>query len=330
MKDYKLYAKVASTIRKQLFNLKYQNLKLINNQLQILSQKTKAIQKSSHGFDLAVDRNWLASANKLQIRIKRNIDELASELQKVANLLEIKQSPIPKGSDIIAELLNLENEFDDVKISRSIITVITTPITLEEVELGRFEINLYLRNIKNISSDPAYKIVALEPNPAGSDDNVTHPHVSHEKLCEGDGHHPIRNALTSSRLCDFFTIVHQILQTYNPDSPYVAIDDWEGVSCYDCSYTTSEDERYYCESCDNTFCESCSTCCVQCDNTVCLACSYECPGCETPVCQDCTDQCSDCERTFCNDCLNDDNLCLKCEEKRKENSDEDDDEQYVA
>ncbi len=41
----------------------------------------------------------------------------------------------------------------------------------------------------------------------------------------------IRTALEQGRLCDFFSLVRSILNTYSPDSPYVSLYDWCGVAC---------------------------------------------------------------------------------------------------
>jgi hypothetical protein len=63
---------------------------------------------------------------------------------------------------------------------------------------------------------------------------VTHPHVCNGQLCEGDGAAPIKAALGSGRLLDFFVLVGQILETYNDASAHVTLDNWEGRSCNDC------------------------------------------------------------------------------------------------
>jgi len=111
---------------------------------------------------------------------------------------------------------------------------VTEPITLEDVYLGPFRIQLELNKDIRLSSvealselyqGGAYHVIALEPNLAATDASVNHPHVSNERLCEGDGYAPIRAALEQGRLCDFFTLVRSILNTYSPDSPYVRLDD---------------------------------------------------------------------------------------------------------
>jgi hypothetical protein len=46
------------------------------------------------------------------------------------------------------------------------------------------------------SGEPAYRVIAKDAHPAESRENVTHPHVMDEVLCEGDGKHGIRRALS--------------------------------------------------------------------------------------------------------------------------------------
>jgi hypothetical protein len=198
----------------------------------------------------------------------------------------------------------------------------TDPVVLDDVALGSFEIKLFLERISQLGKDAPYRVVALDPNPAGSDSRVTHPHVSDEHLCEGDGHLMIRKALEQGRLCDFFTMVVGILNTYNPDSPYVPLSDWDGYSCYDCGYTMSREDSYYCERCENDFCSQCSSYCQICDTTICLGCAYACPICHNPVCSDCTTTCPECEQVLCNDCMDGREICEQCEEQRKEDEHE--------
>jgi len=228
-------------------------------------------------------------------------------------------------------MLQVEQEYGEIKfdLKARTISVITDPIVLEDISFGTFEIKLFINEIKKLHNESPYNIIALEPNPAGSDDNVTHPHVSHEKLCEGDGFIPIRKAIQQGRLCDFFTIITQILQTYNPDSPYVSLDDWEGMSCYDCGCTVASDDSYYCEDCERDYCSQCSTYCQICDTTICLGCAYECPNCNKPVCRHCTETCTECNEVFCKDCITEDGVCQNCLDKRKEQDNEEQNEETI-
>jgi hypothetical protein len=275
-------------------------------------------------FHAAVEKGWLNSAEKVISRVSRNLNDFSYYLQKFKELVNAYEARTPGLSDIVAELQQMDEDLGEYQfdLRERTISVVTEPVTLDDIGLGPFEIKLFIDELDKLYTDSPYRVTALEPNPAGADDSVTHPHVSSERLCEGDGHVSIRRALEQGRLCDFFTMVMGILQTYNPDSPYVSLDDWQGTSCYDCGCTVSGDDCYYCEYCEKDFCDQCSTYCQKCDTTICLGCAYECPSCNEPVCQRCTAKCRDCEETFCTDCLTEEGLCQGCQEQRKEDSDE--------
>ena len=71
-------------------------------------------------------------------------------------------------------------------------------------------------------------------------------------------------ALAGGRICDFFLLVRSVLTCYNPDSAYVSLDNWHGVSCYECGYTTCPDDLSYCTTCDRDFCSDCASYCRRC------------------------------------------------------------------
>ena len=138
------------------------------------------------------------------------------------------------------DLLALDEEFEEVNCDReaSTLSVRTAPIDFLDVQLGPFRIELDWADCK---SSFAYRVVALEPNPASSDESVTHPHVMNEQLCEGDGHSAIRAALEQGRVCDFFLLVAAVLDTYAAGNAFVEMDDWRGESCADGCHISSED-----------------------------------------------------------------------------------------
>ncbi|MCA9067760.1 MAG: hypothetical protein KDA84_02485, partial [Planctomycetaceae bacterium] len=145
-------------------------------------------------------------------------------------LTEQKQptSAKPTLRELHAELLGLYDEFPNAELNlrQKMISVITDSITLEEVYLGPFSIELDIAGASGLS----YSVIATDANPAGNDEDVTHPHVRDNTLCEGEGTLPIRRAIEEGRLVDFFQVVDQILNTYNGGSAYVALDEWQGIS----------------------------------------------------------------------------------------------------
>jgi len=324
MNKNKNIIKLSSLLLDAIYELKKQRLRQIQDKFRDFGSKCSFAIKDSNLFYTAVEKNWFRSAEKIRTRVSRSLNDFSYYLQRFKEFINIDEPKLPKLSEIFAELLQLDQDLGEYQfdLKYKTISVITEPITLEEINLGSFEIKLYIERISTLYEHAPYKVIALEPNPAGSDSNVTHPHVSSETLCEGDGHVSIRRALEDGRFCDFFTMIVSILQTYNPDSPYISLSDWEGRSCYDCGYTVSGDESYYCEYCDNEFCDQCSTYCQKCDTTMCLGCASQCPLCEEPVCKNCSAKCKECEEIYCKDCLTEEGLCPDCEEQRKEQENE--------
>jgi hypothetical protein len=324
VKKYKQHMRAANMLLQAIYELKQKRLQQIHQRLEDFSSRCTDVSKNSRIFQSAVDRCWYPAAEKIRSRISRNLSDFSHHLDQFKSAIDSDDIKLPKPGDVMAELLQIEQEYGELKfdLKAKTISVITESIVLEEISFGPFEIRLYLNEIKKLATESPYTIIALNPNPAGSDCDVTHPHVSHEKLCEGDGFVPIRKAIQQGRLNDFFTIIVQILQTYNPDSPYVSLEDWQGVSCYDCGYTVPGDNNYYCEECDNDYCSDCSTYCRICDTTICMGCSYECPVCDQPVCKHCLDICSECDTTLCKDCINEEGLCNNCQEQREEQENE--------
>lgn len=324
MKKYKNKIKLVNMLLAALCELKKARLQHLKDKLEEFSNKCTEAAKDSHIFYAAVDKGWFRAAEKIKTRVNRNLSDFSYKLQQFKNLSDSGETKLPKPSVIFADLIQVEDEFGELNfdLKAKTVSVTTDPITLDDITFGSFEIRLFVDQMSKLYSESPYKIIALEPNPAATDENVTHPHVSSEKLCEGDGCVAIRKAIEQGRICDLFTMVTNILQTYNPDSPYVALSDWDGVSCYDCGYTVSNDECYYCEYCEREYCSQCSTYCQICDTTLCLGCSFECPDCEQPVCRGCTATCIECEETVCKDCVTEEGLCKQCEEQRKEDSNE--------
>jgi hypothetical protein len=135
-------------------------------------------------------------------------------------------------------------------------------------------------------------------------------------MCEGDASAAITAALTNGRICDFFQLVTAVLTNYNPNSPYVALADWEGRPCYDCGYTMGGDDIHWCSSCENDFCDECTSYCRRCDDTTCRSCLEECSACGDLVCPSCKMKCPECGKLICKTC-HEEQLC-PCVQEREE------------
>jgi hypothetical protein len=139
------------------------------------------------------ERGLLLGAAIARTQLTQLADRLVLDASPLRRLSEPNQTP-PAVKDVFAELRAIEREFDGLVLKPSQISVITPPIELGGIELGRFEIQLIGK---------ALKVVALEPHPAESDSDITHPHVSAGQLCAGWGAVPMAAALTEGRLLGF-------------------------------------------------------------------------------------------------------------------------------
>lgn len=323
MMDIKIMTRIANCILHQLGQLHQEYLIRNQSRLGSFCEKLENIQKDRHFYSIALQHHWRTASDRIQTRTIRNISDLNSDIQTLKEHLDQKIPKIPSASDIVAELIQLEDEYGQLQYNpeEKTLSVNTDSIELEEVCLGSFEIRLHLNMLHRLDKGSPYYIIALEPNPAAASNDITHPHVSNEILCEGDGTILIRKALEQGRLADFFSLVVGILNTYNSSSPYVALDEWQGSPCYDCGYIVNREESYFCEHCQNDYCSQCSSYCKICETTTCFGCLTECPDCNDPVCKDCYGTCRDCEREVCQDCL-EEGLCYVCIENRKDNENE--------
>ena len=263
------------------------------------------------GLDGAVRR--LAQRIEIVLRDARYNLELAHR--------NISQPPKPILTlrELVGELDQLETELGpwEYQPVDHRLSVSTEPIELDGVYLGPFEIELMLGELSSVSRRQPFQVLALDPNPAASAEHVTHPHVSDNNLCAGDATTALMAALETGRICDFFLIVRQVLSTYNPESPYVSLEQWDGESCHDCGCVMYDDCRGYCENCGHDFCDECTTYCRSCDETRCLGCVTTCDHCEEVFCGHCMDRCAECDSACCVSCL-EDQLCPDCHEQKEQ------------
>lgn len=311
--------RIAERIRDQLLlaqqrdcSAKLQSLSQLMDPIEQLTATRRKLAKAAH-------HRYEGAGKRLLNRASRLINDLEYHLSNVGRSLTAATPTPPGASDLLSELDQLEQEFGNWSYESydDTIRVTTDPIELEGRYLGPFEIRLVISELENVPARPPYLVVAQDPHPASSADHVTHPHVSDERLCAGDALTALNAALESGRLCDFFVLVRSVLTNYNPDSPYVSLDDWDGEQCEDCGGTIYEDSRYRCELCERVCCDQCIGHCRSCDESTCLGCLSDCPQCEESTCSDCLSQCAVCAEKCCTACL-DESLCPTCKEQHDE------------
>jgi hypothetical protein len=269
--------------------------------------------------------------------LKYHVGELAHLSALLRDELVAIRFPEPDLRHWLAEAQQIEAEFGtvEVKWKEKTLRAVTEPITLRNVELGPFAIDLHWDRLGSAKGVHCFDIVALEPNPASGREDVVHPHVQGNDLCAGDAMGPVQRALEQGRIVEAFLLIQSVLNNYNPSSPYVSLEQWSGTTCSDCGRRVDDEDRYSCESCDSDMCEHCAGSCACCLSSRCGRCletcaicdSQSCTSCLTTVpddrrvCTRCFVECADCDRRLPKDELID-KLCPTCSPE-EENDDDD-------
>ena len=275
----------------------------LQHRFELAQQQRELVEKArSHGWHLA--------AHQQQDQLRALLRSLAESLRDAQEKMLLPPQPIPCLKDLLAELQSVEREFDDVVYQKSFLAVQTEAIVLKGIDLGRFSIRFFWSRLKQKASLDCFEVVALEANSARGNEDITHPHVRSRSLCAGDATLPLQKALEDGRLTDAFHLIQIVLQNYNADSAYASLDDWESVSCWNCGYTTNEDDRSFCEGCDQDVCSDCTSTCKHCDRYRCTSCQVRCDVCNEPCCSGCQETSDHSELSCCKDCLR---TCTACD-----------------
>jgi hypothetical protein len=283
------------------------------------------IQRLRRQIDLAHRHGWHRAAARVTEDLARTLDDCRRELENAIRALQsrLTERQASSASEIYRDILALRDEFEEVEIEldKHELSVTTDRIVLEHLNFGPFQIRL---DWHCLGSTHAYRVVALDPHPAAKSNDVTHPHVQDEQLCEGEGRSAIRAAQAECRLFDFFVLISQVLHTYGRGSAYVELDNWFGRPCDGCGASVEDDDRYYCHRCEATLCSSCSWTCQDCGESCCSECIGTCAACSTEYCSSCLETCPKCRKPFCDDCREEGGLCKSCHDKQRQEEEKDD------
>ena len=310
--------RAARDIRERLIEIRLAALDEPQPYTLMLANQLDGIRSCLRGREICRRRGWPGAAARVAGRLRKIAAEVPYALSRIEEVMARPSVPVPPPRDLLAELRQVREEFGEVHYDAKAraLSVTTDPIELEGVHLGEFEIVLEVAGPGAGRRSLAGRIVALDPNPATSNRSVTHPHVSDERMCAGDADAAIQQALNCGRICDFFLLVRSVLETYNADSPFVALSEWTGQPCYDCGYTMNENEAYFCNGCQESFCDGCSMLCMRCEDTYCRGCTTHCCLCGDRFCGGCMTTCPDCGQALCTSCL--ENRECPCKEENQE------------
>jgi len=304
-------ARAAQAIRDQLAMLASIRCGRVQEHIAVLAERLNDLASIRSGLRVCRHRGWNAGTSQLTERARRILVYLHPVLAEIERTLSTATEEAPSVRQLCEELRQVEDEFDELRFNRKAgdLSAITSPIELEGVWLGEFEIRLHIPDLSRVHTAMPVNVIALDPHPAASNRRVTHPHVSDDRLCPGNASAAIHAALAAGRICDFFTIVASVLRHYNRDSPFIPLDEWEGVNaCCDCGATMACDRGYICTACGEDFCEECIFECSSCDESFCDRCLNNCSVCGQAVCRSCETSCPDCGERLCQECL-EENKC---------------------
>jgi hypothetical protein len=155
MKKYKQHVKAANMLLQSLYDLKQERLRKIQQRLDDFGFKCSEVTKDSRIFQNAVDRKWYLAAEKIRSRVSRNLNDFSYNLEHFKSIINSDDIQLPKSGDIVAELLQIEQEFGELKIDfdARTVSVITESIVLDDISLGPFEIQLFLSDIKGLTTE---------------------------------------------------------------------------------------------------------------------------------------------------------------------------------
>ena len=281
------------------------------NQANLLARQLEASRK-------AQARGWFAAASRMASQTAVTLEQIRYAVSDA--LSHAQRPPLPRQPtlrDLYQELAQLRQEFEEVALPLKglLISAVTEAIELEGVYLGPFRIELHMDRLRDHADISGFDVVALDPHPPSSSEEVTHPHVRDRQLCAGAATAPIALALREGRICDAFLTVHAVLQEYNSASPYVSLSDWDGVLCADCERATDSEHLYYCDDCGRDFCDDCFSCCDSCDQSRCRSCLEEDRESGRRCCRRCRHNCRSRRRIVDADSVDSDtSLCPACHE----------------
>lgn len=310
--------RLADQVRDQLLALEARRHAIVVQRLAEFEEIARRLSAARRKLAICHHQGWKAAARRVRSRVSILTRDIPYYLQNLERSLAESGIEVPSVSEIRKELDQTGQEFDSLQSNPSgtAISVRTDPIELQGVFLGEFAIQLEIPAMNELSYGGGCRIIALDPHPAGGNRDITHPHVSDERLCFGEAGAAIRQAIQAGRLCDFFLLVRSVLTHYNAGSPYVPLEDWHGTPCYDCGCSIAEEDAGWCRHCEREFCEECSSYCDCCESTICLGCLETCDACGEPTCPDCLTHCSECDRMICKACR--DEVLCPCQHERKE------------
>jgi len=177
----------------------------------------------------------------------------------------LKQWWLTRQDSLELQIANLQTLFEECKTSSDDpleVEWMERDVELEGVWIGDLQVELGLEyftvSVRNLSVDTEIR------------GGFQHPHVNVQgEICWNDEYEIAENYHHSGDFLALKDLIHNLLHTYNPDSPYISLEDWVdglGECCCDCGDSYHEDDMVYVESIDGSLCPNCRYYCEHCDH----------------------------------------------------------------
>lgn len=263
--------------------------------------------------EVASARQLPNAAQRLKAKWDDVLKDLTGAIRDVAQRKDQVPPDVRSLSDILQDLGQIRQEYGglDYFADEAMLAVTTPSVALQGLDLGRFRIELNVLSLGRRARKSFYEIRTLDLRCAASNGGACHPHVLFGHLNAREFTEPIREAKLMGRIADFFNLIVQALQSYDPSTAYVKIQDWHKVFCSQCHAELQEGEHLFCEGCDEYCCQRCQVQCPDCGKRVCQNCQSVCHLCGGILCSHCISSCALCGAGTCQRCLQA-GLCPGC------------------
>ena len=206
----------------------------------------------------ALQKRWQRAAQRIQTDLAYDIRSLQHELDKVINRrCEANIFKIPAVGEVYSDLLTLHDEFEEVTCQDGArtLSVRTSRIILDEIDLGSFEIELSWQSHDSL---PEYRVIARSRIQPAKTTALRIPTSAMKVLCEGDARGAIRQL--SSKVA--FTTSSRSCIAYCRPMPLVgrlsSLMTGKEYRCSDCGCRVAESDSFVCYHCDAALCSDLS------------------------------------------------------------------------
>jgi hypothetical protein len=343
--------------------IRAEEFRKLADRLQFLLTKLRGVES-----ELAKQRFWNTSILRRILAAKTVVDRSLSFCDTSWPL------PLMQPWELLQEMEALHEIFDDTvfhfdesnrkttypsKLDTAVKGTSRQYVTIGDVDLGYLQIKLNWQYLKTHYRDPVVSIVIHGDDEYASHDGNPHPHVTNDgEICTGDLEPAITQAIIEGRISLAFQLVEIAMapESYNPNSVFTSIDEWQKgqATCHECGRSGDEDSMRLSES-DGWLCDGCSCPCSGCgigfcadelvstrngDDSYCEACAVRCEICEDiycesnsssvynnandaevaacPSCYDEASRCDNCNRRFIDPGNDDECLCSECRQVEEE------------